>query len=109
MSEVVWRIHLRRKVLEPVDAAVQAFCTVRRPDTTATLFEVDGAEVDLTEQLRRDPQLRKTGLRLHYLLPREGEGRAEGPFADGAIPNVVGAKILTFDTLTGVVTVRRAR
>ena len=78
MSKVVWRIHLRRQFLDPVDAAVQAFCAVRRTDTTATIFEVDGDVVDLTERLQNDPDLHKSGERAYYLLPPGGEGQSGG-------------------------------
>lgn len=109
MSKVVWRIHLRRQVLDPVAAAVQAFCIVRRSDTTATIFEVDGEVVDLTERLQNDPDLHKSGERAYYLLPPGGEGRAAGPFAEEAVPDLRGGQILMLDHLTGVVSVRWAR
>lgn len=108
MSKVVWRIHIRRQVLDRVDAAVQAFCAVRRTDTTATIFEVDGDEVDLTERLQNDPDLHKRGERAYYLLPPGGEGRAAGPFAEEAVPDLHGGQILMLDLLTGVVSVHWA-
>ena len=105
MREITWRMTSPLGPSSRIAAAVQAFCALRRPDTTATIFEVDGEEVDLTQELKNNPALRDAGERVHYLLPKDGEGRAIGPFMEDEIPPTGGAQVLTMDLLTGVVSI----
>lgn len=109
MSEVTWRFTLHLEAPTPTAAAVQAFCAVRRPDTRATVFEVDGVEVDLSEEMKTNPALRDAGERVHYLLPPGGgEGRVVGPLEKSDLLRAPGARILTLDLLTGEMRVTRA-
>lgn len=108
MSDVTWKMTLHLEPPTPMAAAVQAFCAIRRPDTVATLFEVDGVEVDLARELKDNPALRDAGEQAHYLLPSTGEGKVAGPFEKSDLMCRPGASILTIGLLTGVMRVTRA-
>ena len=108
MSEVIWRLVLHLEAPSPTAAAVQAFCVVRRPDTIANIFEVDGVEVDLSEEMESNPALRDAGESIHYLLPPSGEGKVAGPFEKSDLMSTPGARILTIDLLTGSMQVTQA-
>ena len=74
------------------------------------MFEVDGVEVDLSEEMKTDPALRDAGERVHYLLPPcGGEGKVVGPLEKGDLLCTPGARILTLDLLTGEMRVTQAQ
>ena len=108
MSDVTWRMTLHLAPPTPTAAAVQAFCAIRRPDTVATVFEVDGVQVDLTREMKDNPALRDAGEQVHYLLPPGGEGKVVGPFEKSELMRMPCASILTIDLLTGVMRVTQA-
>ena len=108
MSVVTWRITLHLEAPTPTAAAVQAFCAVRHPDTLATLFDVDGIDVDLTKEIHSNPALRDAGECVHYLLPPSGEGKVAGPFELRDLMCISGAGILTIYLLTGRIEVTHA-
>lgn len=91
--------------LNEIHAAIDAFCTVRRPETIATVFDVAGATVDLTKALARDPSLRQAGEQLHYLVPAGLDGKVDGPFAIDKLPADTDRPILTLDLLTGEISI----
>ena len=105
MTQVIWRIDSPTPPQSPVLAAVEAFCAVRRPDTIATIFEVDGVRVDLTQELENNPDLEDAGERIYYLVPPDGEGSVQGPFKGHALPDTDGRLVLTMNLLTGDVSV----
>ena len=108
MTQVIWKIDSPTPPQSPVLAAVEAFCAVRRPDTTATVFEVGGVRVDLTQELENNPALGDAGEWIHYLVPPDGEGAVQGPFKAHALPDASGRLILTMNLLTGDVSVEQA-
>ena len=91
--------------LNETHAAIDAFCTVRRPETIATVFDVAGATVDLTKALARDPSLRQAGEQVHYLVPVGLNGKVDGPFAIDELPADTDRPILTLDLLTGEISI----
>ena len=106
MAEVTWRITTHTPPQSLAHAAVEAFCAVRRPDTIATIFEVDGVPVDLTREIETRPALRDAGERVYYLLPLDGDGPAAGPFREGELPAAIEGPVLTMDLLTGAISVK---
>ena len=103
---VTWTYYPVVTPLNETHAAIDAFCTVRRPETIATVFDVAGATVDLTKALARDPSLRRAGEQLHYLVPAGLDGKVDGPFAIDELPADAERPILTLDMLPGQISIR---
>ncbi len=108
MARVTWRINTQSPPQSPAHAAVVAFCAVRRPDTIATVFDVDGEAVDLTREIAANPSLLELSEQVYFLLPAGGDGPAEGPLEENELPLVHEGAIVKLDLLTGKVSVKQA-
>ncbi len=109
MARVTWRIDTQSPPQSPARAAVEAFCAVRRLDTVATVFDVDGEAVDLTGEIAANPSLLELSEQVYFLLPAGGDGPAEGPYEKHELPVAHEGAILKIDLLTGKVSVKQAR
>lgn len=109
LARVTWTIKTRFPPGSPVHAALEAFCAVRRPDTVATVFHVDGEVVDLAREIAANPSLLELSEHVYFLLPAGNDGPAEGPFNKNELPLVHEGAILKVDLVTGKVSVKRAR